>query len=79
MQVVAPVRETCGQLLGYLLKHVADPSVFHKLATLFLFLMGRKGTSSWDLRYGGYLGIKYLLASKPGCSYTSPDIATVFR
>ncbi|XP_065826869.1 TATA-binding protein-associated factor 172-like isoform X2 [Oscarella lobularis] len=57
-EVVAPVRETCAQALGVLLKHVESSQARAILAVLLKLLSQRQ----WQVRHGGLLGIKYLLA-----------------
>ncbi len=55
---MAPVRETCAQTLGVVVKHmkpVAVKSILNILLTL-------QAQSEWQVRHGGLLGIKYLLA-----------------
>ena len=55
---MAPVRETCAQALGVLLKHVESSQARAILAVLLKLLSQRQ----WQVRHGGLLGIKYLLA-----------------
>ncbi len=57
-QVVAPVRETCAQALGALLKHMQTSDVCMVL-NIILKLTQR---SEWEVRHGGMLGLKYVVA-----------------
>ncbi|ELW66703.1 TATA-binding protein-associated factor 172, partial [Tupaia chinensis] len=57
-EVVAPVRETCAQTLGVVLKHMNESGV-HKTVDVLLKLLTQE---QWEVRHGGLLGIKYALA-----------------
>nr|XP_048714523.1 TATA-binding protein-associated factor 172 isoform X5 [Caretta caretta] len=57
-EVVAPVRETCAQTLGVVLKHMNETGV-HKTVDILLKLLTQ---DQWEVRHGGLLGIKYALA-----------------
>ncbi|XP_055469787.1 TATA-binding protein-associated factor 172 isoform X2 [Psammomys obesus] len=57
-EVVAPVRETCAQTLGVVLKHMNETGV-HKTVDVLLKLLTQE---QWEVRHGGLLGIKYALA-----------------
>ncbi|KAM9065654.1 TATA-binding protein-associated factor 172 isoform X1 [Sarcophilus harrisii] len=57
-EVVAPVRETCAQTLGVVLKHMNEIGV-HKTVDVLLKLLTQE---QWEVRHGGLLGIKYVLA-----------------
>ncbi|XP_055603145.1 TATA-binding protein-associated factor 172-like [Uranotaenia lowii] len=56
-QVVAPVRETCAQVLGTILKQLPLEKV-HKTVSILLTFIKQK---DWEVRHGGLLGIKYML------------------
>lgn len=56
-QVVAPVRETCAQVLGTALKEMPAEKVT-EIAEVLLNLVQE---SEWEVRHGGLLGIKYML------------------
>ena len=56
--MVAPVRETCAQTLGVVLKHMNEAGV-HKTVDVLLKLLTQE---QWEVRHGGLLGIKYALA-----------------
>lgn len=58
MQVVAPVRETCAQTLGVVMKFLDTDSIQGVLSILIQLLKQQQ----WEVRHGGLLGIKYLLA-----------------
>ncbi|KAL2517391.1 TATA-binding protein-associated factor BTAF1 [Abeliophyllum distichum] len=57
-QVVAPVRETCAQALGAVLKYMHCISVQETLNILLLM----QSRPEWEIRHGSLLGIKYLIA-----------------
>nr|XP_054762418.1 TATA-binding protein-associated factor 172-like [Lytechinus pictus] len=57
-EVVAPVRETCAQALGVVLHHMT-PEAVHGVCTILLQLLAQ---NQWEVRHGGLLGLKYLLA-----------------
>ncbi|GJP49304.1 hypothetical protein CLOM_g8529 [Closterium sp. NIES-68] len=57
-QVVAPVREACGQALGVVLKYLPSKAVRHTLDVL----LQMQTRSEWEVRHGALLGIKYLIA-----------------
>lgn len=56
-QVVAPVRETCAQVLGTILKEMQDDLVKKTVDSLQQFVK----QEDWEVRHGGVLGIKYFL------------------
>lgn len=56
-QVVAPVRETCAQVLGTLVKAIDEPKV-HRIVDILLQLIRHK--NEWEVRHGGLLGLKYV-------------------
>ncbi|GER39629.1 TATA-binding protein-associated factor, partial [Striga asiatica] len=57
-QVVAPVRETCAQALGAVLKYM-HPSLVQETLNILLKMQLRP---EWEIRHGSLLGIKYLVA-----------------
>ncbi|XP_051151489.1 TATA-binding protein-associated factor BTAF1 isoform X2 [Andrographis paniculata] len=57
-QVVAPVRETCAQALGAVLKYM-HPAFVHETLNILLQMQRRP---EWEIRHGSLLGIKYLVA-----------------
>ncbi|KAF4522501.1 hypothetical protein B566_EDAN002586 [Ephemera danica] len=57
-QVVAPVRETCSQTLGVVVRLMNQQGV-REVAQVLLTLLRR---SEWEARHGGLLGLKYVLA-----------------
>ncbi|GJJ70462.1 TATA-binding protein-associated factor [Entomortierella parvispora] len=68
-QVVAPVRETCSQTLGALLKHMSDEGVKNTLGVLMrliyqndVFEEGMERDYIWEVRHAGMLGLKYAVA-----------------
>eukprot|EP00052_Salpingoeca_macrocollata_P027428 m.260540 g.260540 ORF g.260540 m.260540 type:complete len:1806 (-) comp22741_c1_seq1:25-5442(-) len=60
-QVVAPVRDTCAQALGAVLKCMQHEDV-EKVLDLLLKMLHRP---QWEIRHGSLLGIKYLVAIRP--------------
>jgi TATA-binding protein-associated factor len=56
-QVVAPVRETCAQVLGTVLKNMPVIKMFPTIKILLKFVKQQE----WEVRHGGLLGIKYML------------------
>lgn len=56
-QVVAPVRETCAQVLGIALKEMPT-NVVKSTVDILIRLMKQ---NEWEVRHGGMLGIKYML------------------
>lgn len=59
-EVVAPVRETCAQTLGVVIR-LLDSDGVHSVVNALLALLDQK---QWEVRHGGLLGLKYLLAVK---------------
>lgn len=57
-QVVAPVRETCAQALGALLKLMNKSSVEGVLRIVSQLM----AQNEWEARHGGLLALKYILA-----------------
>jgi TATA-binding protein-associated factor len=57
-QVVAPVRETCAQVMGAVMKQM-PPALVHESLNIMLQMQSR---SEWEVRHGSLLGIKYLVA-----------------
>lgn len=72
LQVVAPVRETCAQTLGVTLHHLNMESVKEVLSILSQLLVQRE----WEVRHGGLLGIKYLLAVRQ--VFAKPSFMSIF-
>lgn len=60
-QVVAPVRDTCSQALGAVLKHMNSEAVTNVLK----ILLDLQAHPVWEVRHGGLLGVKYLVAIRP--------------
>ncbi|KAG0310055.1 TATA-binding protein-associated factor mot1 [Dissophora globulifera] len=68
-QVVAPVRETCSQTLGALLRHMSEEGVKSTLGVLMrliyqndVFDEGLDRDYIWEVRHAGLLGLKYAVA-----------------
>lgn len=55
-QVIAPVRETCAQVLGTVLKEMPKLKVMNTIDVLIRFIQQK----DWEVRHGGLLGLKYL-------------------
>jgi TATA-binding protein-associated factor len=56
-QVVAPVRETCAQVMGTILKEMPDELVRKTVEILQKFVKEK----DWEVRHGGILGVKYFV------------------
>ena len=52
------MRETCAQTLGVVVKHMKPAAV----TSILNILLTLQAQSEWQVRHGGLLGIKYLLA-----------------
>jgi len=61
--VIAPVRETCAQVLGVTTIHLDTGSV-HNIARKIVQFLTRP---EWEVRHGGLLGLKYILAARRVC------------
>ncbi|KAG0207805.1 TATA-binding protein-associated factor mot1 [Mortierella sp. GBA30] len=68
-QVVAPVRETCSQTLGALLRHMSDEGVKNTLGVLMRLIYQKDVFEEdverdyiWEVRHAGLLGLKYAVA-----------------
>ncbi|KAL0312286.1 UNVERIFIED_CONTAM: TATA-binding protein-associated factor BTAF1 [Sesamum radiatum] len=68
-QVVAPVRETCAQALGAVLKYM-HPALVQETLNILLQMQRRP---EWEIRHGSLLGIKYLVAVR---QFLCIDLAT---
>lgn len=62
-QVIAPVRETCAQVLGTILNQMNNDNVIRTVEILLKLVK----QTSWEVRHGGLLGIKYLFVVKQVC------------
>lgn len=56
--MVAPVRETCAQALGAVLKYMEEPAV-SGVVNISLQLLAQ---GQWEVRHGALLSLKYILA-----------------
>lgn len=63
-QVVAPVRETAAQALGAATRPLPMPA----LRALLASLRQLSECSEWEVRHGGLLGLKYVLAARGGAA-----------
>ncbi|CAB4491398.1 unnamed protein product [Rhizophagus irregularis] len=65
-QVVAPVRETCSQTMGALLRYMSPEGVenVHKVLLRMIYQTDliNSSTSIWEVRHAGMLGLKYAVA-----------------
>ena len=68
-QVIAPVRNTCAQALGTVVKHMDTAAVTSVLGVLLLL----QGNEHWEVRHGGLLGVKYLVAVRADLVETMLD------
>lgn len=57
-QVIAPVRETCAQVLGILLQKMPQENVTQLINAVLVMVNHKR---DWEVRHGGLLVIKYLL------------------
>lgn len=55
-QVIAPVRETCAQVLGTIVKEMTNDQVCEVVSLLRILMKQRE----WEVRHGGLLGLKYI-------------------
>ena len=62
-EVVAPVRETCAQALGTVLKHLQQ----HHVMLVLKVLRQLFAQPQWEARHGGFLGVKYMLSVRKVC------------
>lgn len=60
-QVMAPVRETAAQAVGAAMQPLSACSAQALLGLLHQLIKQQQ----WDVRHGGLLGLKYLLAARP--------------
>ncbi|EGG15746.1 SNF2-related domain-containing protein [Cavenderia fasciculata] len=56
-QIVAPVRETCAQVLGLVVKYMNETSVVKVLQVLLQL----NESKQWEVRHGALQGIKYVV------------------
>lgn len=61
LQVVAPVRETAAQALGAVARPLAPASLPALLSALRQL---SEHPGEWEVRHGGLLGLKYVLAAR---------------
>ncbi|CAG8444968.1 8385_t:CDS:10 [Ambispora gerdemannii] len=65
-QVVAPVRETCSQTLGALLRYMSPQGVknVHEILLRLIYQsdFSQNISSIWEVRHAGMLGLKYAVA-----------------
>lgn len=66
-QVIAPVRETCAQVLGTLLKRMPEERV-QRFLTIVLVMVNHR--QDWEVRHGALLVIKYLLVVREDLLHT---------
>lgn len=59
-QVVAPVRETCAQALGFVVKLMSEENVLNTIHVVIQLIQH----ADWTTRHGGLLGLKYLLVTR---------------
>ena len=57
-QVVAPVRESCGQTLGALFLHLDEETARKAIASL----CNMCGNQTWEVRHAGLIGLTYCMA-----------------
>ena len=71
---MAPVREMCAQTLGVVMKHMAKLQVQAVLNVLLTL----QAQEQWQVRYGGLLGAKYLLAVRQVYIYIKKEVSVWF-
>lgn len=64
--MIAPVRETCAQVLGVITIHL-DADCVRNIARRIVQFLTRP---EWEVRHGGLLGLKYILAARQVCLKT---------
>jgi len=69
--VVAPVRETCAQVLGVTTIHLDAETVYDIARRIVQFVT----RPEWEVRHGGLLGLKYILAARRVCLETLQTIS----
>ncbi|PVU94272.1 hypothetical protein BB561_002692 [Smittium simulii] len=71
-QVVAPVRETCAQVLGVISKYLSIDNVTNIEKNLLLIISrgANKNLPIWEIRHSGLLGLKYVIAVRNDISPT---------
>ena len=52
------MRETCAQTIGVILKHMDTDGA----KRVMMVLLTLQAQTEWEVRHGGLLGLKYLLA-----------------
>lgn len=57
---MAPVRETCAQTLGVIARHLTEEGVEGMVGVVLQLL----GQQQWEVRHGGLLSLKYVLAAR---------------
>ncbi len=60
MQVVAPVRATCAQVLG-VVSHLMTEESIAQMTNVLVLLASQ---SQWEVRHASLMGIQHLLAAR---------------
>lgn len=74
---VAPIRETVGQTLGSVLRHVPPASVHHIYRLLYRMVMQEDfcmDNSQWAVCHGGMVGLRYVVAVRKDLLLTDSDM-----
>lgn len=58
--MVAPVRATCAQALGVVVRDMSEGNVL-RTSSILLLLAGRE---QWEVRHASLMGIQHLLAAR---------------
>ena len=77
-QVVAPVRESCAQVVGVACLHLEPVGIVSVVRALLQLVNYPKDI--WEVKHGGLLGIKYVLAVRQvgvGCLLVVQDVAII--
>jgi TATA-binding protein-associated factor len=74
--VVVPVRESAGQSLAAVLKHMSPQSVIQTFKTLYQLVIKDETSQDrlWQPRHGGIIGMKYLVATRNDLLATETEL-----
>ncbi|KAK1756056.1 hypothetical protein QBC47DRAFT_178986 [Echria macrotheca] len=74
---VAPIRETIGQTLGSVLRHVPPPSVYSIYRLLYRMVMQddlKLDGHNWAICHGGMVGLRYVVAVRKDLLLADSDM-----
>lgn len=75
-QAVAPVRESCAQVLGALLLDLPEPVARSSFAALSTLVMDPKSTNVLAAGHGGVLGLRYFVTLRHELIVNDPQLFT---